>query len=722
MSSVQLKKGTANDYESEYATESDSDLSLPDIVRARPSGKGPKHAWTLAQEEQYGGSTDNSDLEGYVEDLVIGKKNTEMPAMDNATVWFKSTDSKVKGRRISVPRITLDDQDSIAKNGTMDDDDGWKSDTTTNEDLALNLSDYRFIMKEEVLVQHPELQLKSYESLVRAKCTNYSTSTSSRNETIKNNEGGSETSEGDVSDMDVQPKKKCQKTKAKRCDRDSGNDSTDDSDVEVSMKDYYAIRHQNDVDRLHRRLSLQEALQTIQFRPKFQDTFGLQAHNSGPDTDEESVDSEGESGDASDDDTEHSDVKVTMKDYYMIRKETTPKDAGMNEFILQMNPVESNVHMNSSQASPREEDVDTDDEEMVITFDEDNASLDFKARMDEQLLSQKNTASRKCPPGQQKLKKVVRRRNLRPVKAEGNDTEDEEFPCTESDIMSLKDFVYSCRTNFDMMAQGVEPTYSKIKSNPSVECQASENPSEDDSLSDSESYSHGTENEQVRDNSASLVDVVPNRRPGNIPVIRIVELEGLEGPVGIICDDPRSPTTDNVFGVQFLDAEVDLENVTDEISNVSDLDEDPQRIQLRDSDSPNTEDEEMSDIDYEQNNPHCYKTGRACQRKINRSEFVLPSPKKNVITLKENKDGSTSKRIIELHDPREVLSLDQFIKEIEGVSETDIIHVSDDEIDGGPKELPKDKAVKEDQKKGNKDQKSTKRRPRRRGPKNTSKA
>ena len=65
-------------------------------------------------------------------------------------------------------------------------------------------------------------------------------------------------------------------------------------------------------------------------------------------------------------------------------------------------------------------------------------------------------------------------------------------------------------------------------------------------------------------------------------------------------------------------------------------------------------------------------------------EYILPSPKKKVISLKENKDGTTSKQIEvptksdrvenwlkpvifskEIYDPGEVLSLGEFMKETE---------------------------------------------------------
>jgi len=41
-----------------------------------------------------------------------------------------------------------------------------------------------------------------------------------------------------------------------------------------------------------------------------------------------------------------------------------------------------------------------------------------------------------------------------------------------------------------------------------------------------------------------------NVRPRNIPIIRLVEMDGFQGAIGVACLDPLSPTTDSVFGVK----------------------------------------------------------------------------------------------------------------------------------------------------------------------------
>jgi hypothetical protein len=58
-------------------------------------------------------------------------------------------------------------------------------------------------------------------------------------------------------------------------------------------------------------------------------------------------------------------------------------------------------------------------------------------------------------------------------------------------------------------------------------------------------------------------------RPRNIPIIRLVEMDGFQGAVGVACLDPMSPTTDSVFGVKFIDSD----DITEEISTLSDLED-----------------------------------------------------------------------------------------------------------------------------------------------------
>ena len=58
-------------------------------------------------------------------------------------------------------------------------------------------------------------------------------------------------------------------------------------------------------------------------------------------------------------------------------------------------------------------------------------------------------------------------------------------------------------------------------------------------------------------------------RPRSIPIIRLVEMDGFQGAIGVACLDPLSPTTDSVFGVKFIDSS----DITEEISTLSDLED-----------------------------------------------------------------------------------------------------------------------------------------------------
>ncbi len=46
-------------------------------------------------------------------------------------------------------------------------------------------------------------------------------------------------------------------------------------------------------------------------------------------------------------------------------------------------------------------------------------------------------------------------------------------------------------------------------------------------------------------------------------------MDGFQAAVGVACLDPQSPTTDNVFGVRFIDKD----DLTEEISNLTDTED-----------------------------------------------------------------------------------------------------------------------------------------------------
>ena len=86
-------------------------------------------------------------------------------------------------------------------------------------------------------------------------------------------------------------------------------------------------------------------------------------------------------------------------------------------------------------------------------------------------------------------------------------------------------------------------------------------------------------------------------------------------------------------------------NMTDEYSDLSAALDDEELIESGRV-SPATEDELMSDhLEYE-GNPHPKKQATLGTNMLRYPpEFILPSPRKKVISLKENKDGTSTKEV-----------------------------------------------------------------------------
>ena len=90
-------------------------------------------------------------------------------------------------------------------------------------------------------------------------------------------------------------------------------------------------------------------------------------------------------------------------------------------------------------------------------------------------------------------------------------------------------------------------------------------------------------------------------------------------------------------------------NLTDEYSDLSAALDDDEEIMESGRVSPATEDELMSDhLEYE-GNPHPKPVQVSSSLGANMlrypPEFILPSPRKKVISLKENKDGTSTKEV-----------------------------------------------------------------------------
>ena len=573
-----------NDYavESQYETESDSDLDLPTVPsRGRASVK--KDAWHLSQgkknksTEMFGGSTDNSELEDFVEDRARDDTRRDFDLStygENANVQVKSLNpvtSKGRAGLAPVPKIveSLLPSTCPTNQDSLSDESG--DEMTEDENLEVNLADYKFIMNQEIISRGSNLELRSYETLITSRSANLNVRRSNYDE---------DTSEGDISDMadaDRKPRRKTAKKAmmGKSPNLDSGNDSTDASDIEVSMRDYYTIRHENDCgDRQGRRLSLSEALNSIKFNPRFAHSV-LRSLSPGPDTDEESICSDTErpkkaaskatwfhqrqlsSSDSEDDEdlTHCSDLNVTMKDYYAIRHQTAPRSDGMNEFILEMNSVESRIVVNDEDRDYREDSEyndDTDDTE------DENFELSNADDMRPLKVTHRRSAAR-SRRGQKKLSIP--------------DTDQEDISCAEADLMTVDEFLHAFRNDYDMMASGNEPAVTQVRStrNASIvdedngrEEEHSENETlsvtrnedgDGDTDNEDEASVNDTEMERLHSDTMTVEDLVPRARPLRLQEsaeIRMVERDGLVGSVGIIVSNPMSPTADNVFGIRFM--------------------------------------------------------------------------------------------------------------------------------------------------------------------------
>ena len=113
-----------------------------------------------------------------------------------------------------------------------------------------------------------------------------------------------------------------------------------------------------------------------------------------------------------------------------------------------------------------------------------------------------------------------------------------------------------------------------------------------------ENYYYGSNNQQQDHN------LVPSNL--TLPVIRLVEMDGVMGTVGIVVPDPaRSPVEDNVFGIRFVDNQGDDDD-TEEFSDISNYEERGERGMLGSGrHSPATEDEMVSDLETDAAaNPH----------------------------------------------------------------------------------------------------------------------
>merc|ERR1712156_76630 len=129
----------------------------------------------------------------------------------------------------------------------------------------------------------------------------------------------------------------------------------------------------------------------------------------------------------------------------------------------------------------------------------------------------------------------------------------------------------------------------------------------------------------------------------NKPIIRLVEVDGCQGAVGVICQ-PQSPTTDEVHGIKFLETE--LNEKTEVFANLSDAEEDAELME-KGNYAPATDDEELSELEDD-------------TKKI--PPYILPDCKKKVCHIKTSLDGSSlsTENLVELDHS---VSLTEIVKE-----------------------------------------------------------
>lgn len=529
----------------EESTSTDTE-SVTEASSSHTKKKTGNH-WYLSQKNRDEPSTDKSDIENYDEaEDEIFRKPKKAPSM----AALKDYSSKVSYSMDKTSGPPSDQQrqpkiDVPLKN---------ESDFTDDDELEITATEFLKILQEELNSRgQAKLKLKAHQTTVSLKKTNW----------------------------EARIPKKCQVRYTE--------DDTDCSDVDVSMMDYYAIRHQNQ-STIHKK--------KVKASQKFVET-----DDSDLDINSEPLELTKAKKQANEGSSDTSDLEVNMKDYYVIRHETAPKCV--------YGPFEIDFGQTTLQCSSLKK--------------------------------------------QKKKSKV----NLVPiVPALDNDksTDDEDIIC-RADELTFKDLFFK---EFDLR---------KSKS-ASTECQNHAEKSDLDDTSeeeDDESSDEPSENTEceAEDLSVSCVSSKPNSLAvkKEQPIIRLVEIDGCQGAVGVICG-PKSPTRDNVHGIMFLDStvsQVDLK--TEEFENISEAEEDAEMME-KGNFEPATDDEELSDLELDSSKAPAH--------------HVLPECRKKMCTIKTSLDGKTlsTESMVKLD---QTVSLSQFVHETEQLSESDVCDWSEEE-------------------------------------------
>lgn len=515
--------------DNQYVEDSTDIESMPDIPPRKSKVKHLSDSWMLSQRQQHEPQTDGSELEDFIMEVPKVIPNVKISSYNSKCSVTENKDKKKgvkKGKKKSIPVQAV------------------RGDDTDDEHIDITAKDLQDIIQEAMDSRGKhKLFLKTHDTSI------------------------------------------IYRSQSKHDEVDQESDDTDCSDVDVSMMDYYAIRHANQ-STIH-----SKSVKRSSVYKNFTDQ--IREH---PDTEEE--DTELLSKREDDNDSDVSELEVNMKDYYVIRHETAPK------FV----------------AGPFE--------------------IDFGNTTQSSIL--------KKPPT------TGRRRNSIPLSYGKEDerlTDDEELPCLKDDLMTYQDY----RTNADLRSYQHESMICQGGSKELNESGSESEESEEESCESSNSDSLPTE---CNSEDLSNMMLKPKTKP---PIIRLIEIEGCQGTVGVLCA-PRSPTKDAVHGIRFIEGQGDISEVTESLM------EDDLSVMASKAYDPATDNEEISDLEYDQQQPT--KT---------MPSYALPEMRKTVKSIKTSHDGKTmlTENQIKLDEP---VSLIEFVQETENLSESDVCDWSEQEV------------------------------------------
>ena len=585
---------------------SSSDQDSEEFCISLPDNNNPiyktvaNNAWILSQQQAHSDNTDESDVDDIEESV-----DSQRQAID-LSYWTESFSTNERHYNNKGP-MTLKVNEGSKSEESCYSDDETTSQHTCHDLLEVSAPEYDIICNDAKVYDGNETVLTPYESRVASKTFS-------------------------VEDLEQDEKRlKMKSTGSDEVTIDSlTKNSTTDSGKE--SPEYLEVTQEQ---LSHRKYSLQEALENIQIND---DQESMK-------TDEGALSVANDNSDDSstDEETAYSDVAVNMKEYYKIRHETTSCRKGQNEFVLEMNPVQSIIQASS------------------IDYKSDASHSDGEYdSIEESGSCQKIVAN--------EVKTDKEGQILEEVSNKSTSEEDisgcgETFKQDEIEKAKLKLTSHSTIVNQSQYV--AESEAAKADDNTDVSAI---------SIDDQEaSFSTGIEAINLSLSSGTS----SHHRKTDITnhIFRIQERNNLVGTIAIICSSQKAHIQDDVHGVRFLEIDDDH---TEEYSNISDAFDD----ELREStlDTPATEDEVVSDFEFDEcDNPH---------PKI-QIEHELPSNAKKIISYVEGKDGSIKQNIVESLDPDQMLSLNDFVKETDK-TESLLLPQSDDEVE----ELPKDSPMK----------------------------